>query len=179
MLHQKKQLILIILLISNFTFATQLIPLGAKFDIGFSPKMGALDIVLKGIEAAEKQILVASYSFTSKPIATALLNAYNNGVNVCVIADKKINFKQYSAVRFLANKGISVRLNGNYKIHHNKFMIIDNQHIEIGSFNYSSAAANKNAENVLLLWNVKPIADIYSKQWKQLWNEATPLKQNY
>jgi len=79
----------------------------------------------------------------------------------------------------LANHGVPVRLNGNYAIHHHKFMVIDDENLETGSFNYSSAAANKNAENVLLLWHVKPMAQTYRKEWQRLWNEAEPLAANY
>ena len=47
-----------------------------KFEIGFSPKGASLDIILKGIQQSQKSILVAAYSFTSKPISTALLEAH-------------------------------------------------------------------------------------------------------
>ena len=69
-----------------------------KYEIGFSPNGSSLDIILKGIQQSEKSILVAAYSFTSKPIATALLDAHNRGVSVQVIADKKSNSGKYSAV---------------------------------------------------------------------------------
>lgn len=175
----KKLVLLLAVVLSQAAFATQQIPSGAQFDIGFSPKMNALETVLKGIEGAKQQILVASYSFTSKPIAVALLNAQKRGVRVFVVADRKENTKQYSAAQFLANQGVQVKLNGNYPIHHHKFMVIDGQHVELGSFNYSAAAADKNAENVLLLWNVKPIADTYSHEWKRLWDESEILGKAY
>lgn len=171
-------LIVIIFFFQIICFANK-IPLDAEFDVGFSPKNGALDTVLKGIKAAKKQILVAAYSFTSKPIAIALLNAHKLGIHVFVIGDYKSNVKKYSSIQFLANQGVSVRLNKCYKIYHHKFMVIDHQHVQLGSFNYSHAAAYLNAENVLLLWNVAPIAKIYSQEWQKLWNEAIPLNSNY
>jgi phosphatidylserine/phosphatidylglycerophosphate/cardiolipin synthase-like enzyme len=100
-------------------------------------------------------------------------------VKVQVVADEKANRKKYTAVTFLANEGIPVRLNGNYAIHHNKFMIIDRTTVETGSFNYSAAAANRNAENVLVLWNVKPIAEKYLVEWLRLWEEGTAVGKKY
>jgi phosphatidylserine/phosphatidylglycerophosphate/cardiolipin synthase-like enzyme len=78
-----------------------------------------------------------------------LLDAHKRGVEVQVVADKKGNSSQYTAVTFLSNQDVPMRLNGRYAIHHHKFMVIDGKHVETGSFNYSAAAADKNAENAL------------------------------
>jgi len=159
--------------------SAQPLPSGADFEVGFSPKAGSLDLVLQGIDSAKRSILVAAYSFTSKPIATALLSAHRRGVKVQVVADEKSNGRGYSAAKFLANEGVPVRLNGNYAIFHHKFMVIDGETLETGSFNYSAAAADKNAENVLLLRHVRPIAEKYATEWQRLWNEAAPLEKAY
>ena len=159
-------------------YASEPLPKDAAYDVGFSPYGDSLNVVLSGIRLARTSILVAAYSFTSKPISTALLDAQKRGVKVQVVADHKANMR-YSAVTFLANQGISVRLNSNYAIHHQKFMVIDDEQVETGSFNFTSAAANKNAENVLLLWHVRPLAETYRKEWQRLWDEGEPLKAAY
>lgn len=172
----------IIILLSSITltaYASTPITPGASYDVGFSPKGNSLNLVLQGINSAKKSIHVAAYSFTSKPIAEALLQASKRGVDVKVIADQKSNSGKYSATTYLANNNIQVKLDGNYPIFHHKFMVIDGVNLETGSFNYSAAAANSNAENVLLLWNVPQIAQTYDNQWNRLWNEATLIKPNY
>ena len=175
-----KRLILCGLLsISISAFASTNINNGASFDTGFSPNGGSLQLVIKGINSAKKSIHVAAYSFTSKPIAEALLNASKRGVEVKVVADEKSNSGKYSATTYLANNHIPIKLDGNYPIFHHKFMVIDGTTLETGSFNYSAAAANKNAENVLMLWNVPDIASAYDKTWQSLWNEAQPLAARY
>jgi phosphatidylserine/phosphatidylglycerophosphate/cardiolipin synthase-like enzyme len=146
-----------------------------KFEVGFSPNGSSLEIILEGIQQAKKSILVAAYSFTSKPVSSALVDAHKRGVKVQVIADKKSNTGQYSAVAFLADQGVAVRLNGNYQIFHHKFMVFDGRHVETGSFNYSAAAVNKNAENVLMILNNKPVAAMYVQQWQSLWNESVDV----
>jgi len=70
-------------------------------------------------------------------------------------------------------------LNDRYEATHDKFMVVDGMHVETGSFNYSSAAANRNAENALVLWNVKPLADRYGAEWARLWQEGVELKPAY
>ncbi|RCL02960.1 MAG: Cardiolipin synthase [Candidatus Tokpelaia sp. JSC161] len=154
-------------------------PSSASYEVGFSPHGNSLNLVLKGIAKAQSSILIAAYSFTSKPIASALLKAHKRGVQVEIVADQKENRKAYSAVSFMANQGIPVRLNNHFQILHDKFMIIDGQHLETGSFNYTAAATNRNAENVLLLLNVKPLADQFTHEWKILWNSGIDLKAAY
>ena len=154
-------------------------PSRTDFEAGFSPRGSSLDIILKCINGAERSILVAAYSFTSKPISTALLEAHKRGVAVRVVADKTGNSSRYSAVTFLANHGVPVRVNSRYAIFHHKFMVIDGRHLETGSFNYSAAAVNKNAENVLILRDVQEIAGIYGREWEKLWNESEPVEAQY
>ena len=174
----KKLIIILSAGIISAQAATVLSP-GSSFDVGFSPNEGSLPLVLKGINSAKKSIHVAAYSFTSKPIAEALLKASQRGVDVKIIADQKSNSGQYSATTYLANNKVTVKLDGNYPIFHHKFMVIDGVNLETGSFNYSAAAATKNAENVLVLWNVPQIEQTYDNEWNKLWNEAVLLKPNY
>ena len=150
-----------------------------NIDIAFSPNGGSLDLVLKSINSAKKSICMATYSFTSKPISEAILAAKKRGVAVRVVSDEKANDRKYTAARFLANQGVNVRLNGNYAIMHNKFIVIDNQTLETGSFNYSAAAVNKNAENVIVLWNNPEVASKYAIECDRLFNEAIPLAKSY
>ena len=166
-------------ILSKETGTVSSMPSSAAFEVGFSPKGKSLNIILDGIKNAEKSILVAAYSFTSKPISTALLEAHKRGLAVRVVADAKSNTSQYSAVTFLANQGVPVRVNSRYAIFHHKFMVFDDRHVETGSFNYSAAAVDKNAENVLLLMNVPEIAGKYAQEWQRLWNESKEVKPNY
>jgi len=155
------------------------LPDGATYEAGFSPGRESLRLVLKAIESAQQQIFVAAYGFTNKPIAKALVGAHKRGVKVFVVADKTDNSKSYTAVTFLANEGVPTRLNGRYAILHSKFMVIDNMHLQLGSFNYTAAAVDRNEENVLLLHNVAPLAQQYVVEWKRLWEEGNDLPRAY
>lgn len=147
------------------------------FFVGFSPSagQGALEIVLGAIEGATNNIDVAAYSFTSKPVATALIAAKARGVSVRVVADEKANSGTYTAVTFLANKGVQVRINAQYAIMHNKFMVIDDNTLQTGSFNYTASAAQRNAENALLIKDAPLLAAAYQGEFNRLWNESVRL----
>ncbi|CUR53405.1 PLD-like domain-containing protein [Serratia symbiotica] len=148
-------------------------------EVGFSPGKTAKKIILKAIEEAKISIDVAAYSFTSKPIALAIVNAYEHGINVRIIADKKSNSGRYTAITYIANHKVPVRLNDKYSIMHNKFMIIDNNSLETGSFNYTKNATLHNAENVIYLRNKPDITKKYLQEFNRLWDESIDIKNIY
>ena len=141
----------------------------SQTEVAFSPYGNSLNLVLSGINTAKVSIMVAAYSFTSKPITEALRDAHKRGVDVvCRRRSEGQQRRKYTAVAFLANQGVPVRFNGRYAIFHNKFMVIDGRNVETGSFNYSVAAVNKNAENVLVLRDVPELAARYTEEWEAM-----------
>jgi phosphatidylserine/phosphatidylglycerophosphate/cardiolipin synthase-like enzyme len=151
----------------------------ATVEVDFSPDMGATDLVVKAIGEAHKTIRLAAYSFTSKPIAQALLDAHKRGVDVRVVVDKSQAKARYTSATFLANVGIPTRIDYKYAIMHNKFIVIDDVNVETGSFNFTSAAEHKNAENVLVLRNDPAVARQYTEEWNRLWEESETLEPRY
>ncbi|EJK5562221.1 phospholipase D family protein, partial [Salmonella enterica] len=93
--------------------------------------------------------------------AAALVSAKNRGVSVRVVADEKANNNKYTAVTYLANQGVPVRLDSQYAIMHNKFMVVDGNTVQTGSFNYTASAVSRNAENVLLIQAAPALAKNY------------------
>ena len=57
-------------------------------NVYFSPRPGATEAVVHELGNAKKDILVQAYSFTSTPIAKALVDAHKRGVKVAVVLDK-------------------------------------------------------------------------------------------
>ena len=60
--------------------------------------------------------------------------------------------------------GIPTYIDAEHAIAHNKIMIIDKETVITGSFNFTKAAEEKNAENLLILKN-KELAKIYIDNW--------------
>ncbi|XZR53185.1 MAG: phospholipase D family protein [Enterobacteriaceae bacterium] len=146
-----------------------------NIEVGFSPGETAKNIILKSIKNSKKTIDIAAYSFTSKSIAMLLVKAYNKGIKIRVVADKKSNMGKYTIIKYLKKHNIKVKLNNKYSIMHNKFMIIDNNSIETGSFNYTKNAVYKNAENIILIKNIYNITKIYKKEFNILWKESIKI----
>lgn len=138
---------------------------------GFSPGENAQGLILNSIYKSGNTIDIAAYSFTSKPIVLALLEAKKRGVKVRIVADFKANAK-YTEVNFLKNAGVDVRLNKKYALMHNKFMVIDGIDVQTGSFNYTSSAYLRNAENVIVIKDNHKLAEAYEKEFQRLFNES-------
>jgi len=137
--------------------------------------------VLKAIGSAKKTIRLAAYSFTSKPVLQALLDARRRGVDVKCTLDKsnRSNKSGEAAANILANAGIPVRIDSMHAIHHDKYIIIDDRSVETGSFNYSKAAAQSNAENAVLISDDVRVASQYAENWKLHWGHSEVWKSNY
>jgi len=159
-------------LVSSLQQAKEINYVSNDVDVAFSPKQGATKLIINTIKNSEKSIFVAAYSFTSKPIADALVEAYQNGIDVKIVLDKSQRTAKYSAFLEVKNLGIPIRINSKYAIMHNKFMIVDGKILQTGSFNYSQAAENNNAENVLIISDNTKVVKQYTQKWLELWNEA-------
>ena len=140
---------------------------GPKDLHAFSPNGGCTDAVISALGDAKKTVLVQAYSFTSAPIAEALVEAKKRGVDVQVILDKSQRTERYSGATFLANGGIPVFIDADHRIAHNKVMIIDGQTVITGSFNFTKSAETGNAENVLLILHAPELAKRYGDNWKE------------
>ena len=131
----------------------------------FSPRGGCTAAIVKEIDSARSEILMEAYSFTSKEIAAAILKAHKRGVHVEIILDKSNRSARYSSGDFTSHMGITTYINAAYAIAHNKIMIIDREIVITGSFNFTKAAEEKNAENLLILRN-KDLAGLYLRNWE-------------
>lgn len=130
----------------------------------FTPGENCTAEIVTEISRAQHSVLVQAYSFTSAPIAKALVDAKKRGVDVRAILDKSQRTEKYSGADFLANSGVLVRIDDRHAIAHNKVMVIDGETVITGSFNFTKAAQEKNAENLLVLHDRGPAAR-YAENW--------------
>ena len=143
----------------------------------FSPRGYCTDAVIKEINKAKSSIFVMAYSFTSAPIAKTLLDAKKRGVKVEVIIDHSRNTEKYTETRFFKNMGIPVYVDSKEAIQHNKVMIIDSETVITGSFNFTKAAEEKNAENLLVIKS-KELAKVYLENWEKHRDHSVSYSQN-
>jgi len=100
-------------------------------------------------------------------------------VDVQVVVDKSQASARYTSATFIANAGIPVRIDFKHAIAHNKVIIVDGRTVEQGSFNYTRAAENSNAENVLVNWDNAKLAELYLKDWQRHWDHSEAVAARY
>ena len=161
------------------------VPAAGTVEVAFSPNEGSEHLVIKVIDAATTELDLLSYSFTSVPVVQALVRARHRGVVVRLVADEKDNVsadrsgKARAALGALANAGADVRTIRVYAIHHDKVIVADRQTVELGSFNYSDAAAHRNSENVLVNWNNPKLAAVYLEHFERNYRQSTAFVPAY
>jgi len=154
---------------------TASIPQGIQ--VFFSPHGGATEAAVKALTQATNSVLVQAYSFTSAPLAEALLAAQRRGVSVHVILDRSQRTEKYSEADFLIHNEIPTLIDAKHAIAHNKIMIIDDFVVLTGSFNFTRAAEEKNAENLLVI-NDPALAKKYFENWHFHEQHSEPFTRN-
>ena len=143
----------------------------AQIRVFFTPGNTVETAIAEVIAAARQRILVQAYSFTNPLIVQALAEAKSRGVNVVVVLDKSNRTQRYSAADFTAHSGIETLIDARHAIAHNKVMIIDDQIVITGSYNFTRAAEKSNAENLVIIES-GPIAEKYVRNWQKHRNHA-------
>ena len=146
-----------------------------KAKVFFSPNGGCTEAIVSEIGKAKREILVQAYSFTSVPIAKALVEAHKRGVDCKVILDKSQRKEKYSSAGFLANFGIETWIDEKPKIAHSKVMVIDGETIVTGSFNFTKSAEADNVENLLILSGAE-LAKRYLANWQSRQKISEPYE---
>ncbi|WP_422650562.1 PLD phosphodiesterase domain-containing protein [Cupriavidus sp. H18C1] len=140
---------------------------GANYALCFTPDGESCQAMLvDAIRNARRSVLVQAYSFTSKPIAEALMQARKRGVDVRVILDKSQVSERYTSATFLKHQGIEVVIDSRPAIAHNKVMIFDGEAVFTGSFNFTKSAEERNTENGILIRGDARLVKRYVDNWQ-------------
>lgn len=146
---------------------SEIFPPNTQYEVCFTPGSECAELIVNQIDHAKESIDVQAYSFTSKPIAKALAAANRRDIAIRVILDKsQFKHNKYSSAKYFLHQQIPVWIDYKPSIAHNKVMIIDHQTVITGSFNFTKAAQEDNAENVLVIHDIK-LANAYENNFNK------------
>lgn len=120
-------------------------------EVYFSPKGGCETAIIRSIDAAEMNIHMAAYSFTSEPISKALLRAVKRGVRVFLLVDKRQLNAQKGKTKLVSQNGVATSVDQKHYLMHQKLIVVDNHTVLCGSYNFSDNARDRNSEILLVL----------------------------
>jgi phosphatidylserine/phosphatidylglycerophosphate/cardiolipin synthase-like enzyme len=143
-------------------------------EVYFSPDDGVMDIILDEVASAREEIAFLGYSFTSDPLAQALVEKARQGVRVMGVFDSDMVVANTgSDYEWLLNAGLPVCRDGEEGLMHHKVIVIDQQVVITGSYNFTSSAERFNDENVLILHDPY-LAELYLGEYTDISAHCLP-----
>jgi len=140
----------------------------------FSPGSDTENKLAALIDAAKTSVDAVTFTFSSQPIADAIIRAYKRGVKVRFLED--IDMAKSSAMaKMVYESGVPFKWMGgrNEKgAMHNKFIILDGQVLGTGSFNFTTNASVNSFENMVFT-NDDSIIKAYSSKFGWFYSQAT------
>lgn len=146
---------------------------GATIEVAFAPGDAAPKLVAAAIGEARSSLRMMTYQLSSGRVINALRAAAGRGVDVRVIIDADTCRTKRLAPVFvvLAQAGVDAACDARERIHHNKVVVVDAATVVTGSFNFS-AAAERNAENLVVLRGVPALAATYLADFDEHWSHS-------
>ena len=141
-------------------------------SIIFAPEADEIAALRAAIQAAQSSIHFMSFVFSLDELAEAMLEKLDDPNFVLRgVFEKRNSTASWSQLPRLHCAGVQPRQDGNpYTLHH-KVIIIDDDTVVTGSFNYSNSAAQKNDENIVIIRD-QVIASLYLEEWRRVWDSA-------
>jgi phosphatidylserine/phosphatidylglycerophosphate/cardiolipin synthase-like enzyme len=147
---------------------------GIPIDVYFSPDDNVANNLLDLIYNAEESIYFMAYSFTSDPLAEAIRARAEEGVTVKGVMDsEQINSNIGTEFDPFRQAGLDVRRDGNPGLLHHKVIIIDEQIVITGSYNFTNSAETRNDENLIVLYDPF-FASQFMAEFQRVFALATP-----
>lgn len=118
----------------------------------FSPRGDGQAALLNTLAQARKRISFMTFSFTDKDLGALMVQKRQAGVRVEGVFDQCLGYGKFSQYHNLHANKIYTRMDGNQALLHHKVLIADDT-VVTGSFNFSANADKSNNENMLIIQN--------------------------
>jgi phosphatidylserine/phosphatidylglycerophosphate/cardiolipin synthase-like enzyme len=141
---------------------------GAKIETYFSPEDEPGRRIKQLIRDAQRSIDFMAYSFTLDDLAEEMVASARRGVKVRGVFDDGQSRANVGTEFYnLLSAGLDVRLDGNENKMHHKVIIIDEDIVITGSYNFSVNAGTVNDENVIIIHS-KDVANQYREEFERI-----------
>ncbi len=126
---------------------------------------GADGPLAEAMDAARLSVDLAIYSLSLNSIRDALLRAHDRGVRVRVVMESD-NLDRVDPQR-LIEAGIPILGDRREGLMHNKFVVIDNSEVWMGSMNLTDSGAYQDNNEIIRIRSVK-MAENYTKEFEEM-----------
>ncbi|HSL30079.1 MAG TPA: phospholipase D-like domain-containing protein [Anaerolineales bacterium] len=142
---------------------------GSQIVVVFTSEDPALEnAIVPLVESANSQIRFLTFAFTDFPLADAMSQRWNAGVDVAGVFETVGSETDAAELKTLMCRNVPVRQDGNPNFLHHKYIVVDERIVVTGSMNYSTNAETSNDENVIIIENPE-IARLYLQEFERVW----------
>ena len=146
---------------------------GTPIQVIFTSEDPAIEpAIIPLVNTATKNIRFLAFSFTDYPLAKAMIDRAQQGVDVAGVMDKTQSGGTGAELGTFFCAGVPVRQDGNPQFMHNKIIIVDERYVITGSLNFSTSAEESNDENVIIIDNPE-IARLYMQDFDRVYSLGT------
>jgi phosphatidylserine/phosphatidylglycerophosphate/cardiolipin synthase-like enzyme len=137
----------------------------------FAPEDEVAARIIAEIASAQSRIRFMAFTFTSDEIADAMLERAQAGVVVQGVIEDRNAGRDYSKYSRLRRGVQDVLTDGNPYIMHHKVIIIDDETVILGSYNFTASAEDSNDENVLIIHDPE-VAALFVQEFGRVYETA-------
>jgi phosphatidylserine/phosphatidylglycerophosphate/cardiolipin synthase-like enzyme len=143
-----------------------------RIEVYFSPDDGIAAPVLELLTNAKESIHFLAFSFTTDEFGETIRLQAENGLTVAgVMEEEQVKSNIGTEYDLFIQAGLDVLIDGNEGQMHHKTMIIDEQVVITGSYNFSRSAETRNDENLIVIYN-EDIANFYMQEFQRVYQLA-------
>jgi len=146
---------------------------GTTIQVLFASENEVIDAVIETINGADEIIRFMTFSYTQDDLGQAMLALGENGIELQGVFETTGSGTRFSEMTTLFCAGHDMRRDGNRGILHHKVIIVDDQTVITGSFNFSANATESNDENLVIISNPQ-IAELYLAEFARVQSIASP-----
>jgi phosphatidylserine/phosphatidylglycerophosphate/cardiolipin synthase-like enzyme len=140
----------------------------------FGPEDQVTERLVALVREAEDSIRFMAFVFTDDDLGEAVIAQHEAGLTVQGVFEERnadLSYSEFGRM-YGAEPRMDVRLDGNTYMMHHKVIILDDEKVIVGSFNFSRSADEANDENLLVIHD-REVVSQYLVEFKRIYREAS------
>ena len=140
---------------------------GTRIFTYFAPENDTISPLLSEIQSAKASIHFMAFAFTHNTLGDAMRRQFKAGIAVQGVFEER-QISEYSEYEPMIAAGLPVIQDRTRGMMHHKVIVIDEETVITGSYNFSKNAETNNSENLLIIKGNRDIARAYLDEFERI-----------
>jgi phosphatidylserine/phosphatidylglycerophosphate/cardiolipin synthase-like enzyme len=142
---------------------------GVAVENYFSPEDGVMSRLVSLVQNAKKSVHFMIFTFTDKDLASAMIARAQGGVDVKGVIENR-GASNGALVPLYCAK-LPVKVDGNKYTMHHKVIVLDDNTVITGSFNFTQSADKENDDHVIVIHS-PAVAAAYEQEFQKIYGQG-------